>query len=139
MRSSNPSAALHEYEKAIELLFAFDGHDWAAWPLALCLANHAQAALELERYSDALDDCDDGMMLIGRYRDVFDSDKRDELERKLVYRKERAEIAMAEEAPQPQQEVSLEEQVAEEPAAAEEQAADNIMIIAPLGGVGTGN
>ena len=95
--NSDPAQAAVKYEEAMAQLWPFESRPDAAWPLILCLSNHATAALRQQQYDKAIDSCDDGLALLTRHGHALASaTERDDKEQKLERNKARAMQAVTE-------------------------------------------
>ena len=94
---TDPAQAARKYEDAMAQLWPFESRPDAAWPLILCLSNHATAALQQEQYDKAIDSCDDGLALLARHgHGLASATQRADKEQKLQRNKARAMQVLAE-------------------------------------------
>jgi hypothetical protein len=92
---SDPAGAAAKYEEAMGELWPFESKTEALWPLILNLSNHAHASNQSRSYDDAIESCDDGLMLLARHGHLFPAGDRVNLEAKLELRKKAALDALA--------------------------------------------
>jgi len=99
LRAGDAASAVSAYDEAVSTLAGFDSVVAAAWPLALCFSNRAQARLKLGMHEDALNDCSCATILLDRYESQFAAEDVKALRAKLCAR-ERAAAEQAVEAQQ---------------------------------------
>lgn len=97
IKSGENAAAAAAYDSAISALGPFESETGVAWPLVLCLSNHAEAMVRLGRHAEALDSCNDAAVLLERYEASFNAEAATKIAAKIEVR-EKAAIEAAGEA-----------------------------------------
>lgn len=98
LRAGDAARAHNAYSEAVDVLGPLEGHDAAAWELALSLGNRAEVSLRLggrDNATRAAEDLDWADALLQRFTGLFDPEASQRLCDKLRSRRQRAREAGA--------------------------------------------